>query len=209
MGAWFLKIDFSTILGVATINTFRKTKLCCRTLAPELDKHIEEGFCKWKEEDRLQKVMWEVLERSCVLEGHKKKAFARLNKSYDDAHLSASYGSSVAETPQMGMLQDFVKGWMLEFVMQTWTVLEHGIGATCRDEQVLFVTMLFQALCDPGVACLPHDIMSAVPAIPSAPWGYVAEAAEAVFRELDSMTEEEPAFKKQKPNQPIGLVLPQ
>merc|ERR1712190_210327 len=103
----------------------------------------------------------------------------------DEAHFRAPYGSHIAATQELGMLQDFVKGWITEFVERAWDVLFHGIGAgnASRDEQLLFLTIVFQSLASPERACLPHDLVSLIPNPPANPWPFVAEAAHAVLVE--------------------------
>merc|ERR550525_1550986 len=90
------------------------------------------------------------------------------------------------------MLQDFVKGWMTEFVTRSWDVLQHGVGSgngSSRDEKVLFVTVLFQLLTDATNACLPHALTSLIGTPPPSPWPFIAETSEAVFAEIDKQSE--------------------
>merc|ERR1719262_1306548 len=123
-----------------------------------IEKHIEEGVFKWQEEERIQKCFWEAVDTSGVQEKYKKKASNHLQKAFDEAYLKAPYGKCTGDTPEISLLMDFVQGWIAEFVQRAWDVLENGVGAGSKDEQILFVTVLFQNLCDPNVACVPYEI---------------------------------------------------
>merc|ERR1719433_786842 len=100
------------------------------------------------------------------------------------------------------MLHEFVKGWMTSFVRRAWDILQNGIvdGEASRDQMVLFTTVLFQHLTNAENAALPHDLTSIIEAPPPNPWPFIAEAAEAVYLELDAPkdTEGEPPAKAQK-----------
>merc|ERR1712084_103468 len=137
------------------------------------------------EEERKQTAMVEAVEVSGVAEDYKKKACQLLSKSFDDAHMKAPYGSTQADTPELAMLQDFVKGWMAEFVNRAWDTLENGCNAGSKDEQILFLTVLFQNLTDASTACVPLEIMKGLDSMPTAPWNFIAEAAESVMKEVD------------------------
>merc|ERR1712048_208826 len=86
--------------------------------------------------------VWETVENSGLPSQYYKKCNQHLLKAYDDSHINAKYGESQAENPNMGMLQDFVKGWMAEFVGRAWDILENGVGA--RDEQMNFIPNSFR-----------------------------------------------------------------
>lgn len=193
---WFLKVNFAGPLLAAVLHTFQGAKIFTRTLAPMLERHVEEGLFKWAEEERLQRVMWEALAASGVKESYQKKANQHLQKAYDEAHIKAPYGSTTAELPQLALLQDFVKGWMSDFVGRAWDVLAHGVGSgsATRDEQILFLTVLFQNLT--AAACLPHDLTVLIETPPPSPWAFIAVSAEAVFAEID--VAEEQAAKRRK-----------
>merc|ERR1711957_541767 len=89
-----------------------------------------------------------------------------LNTSYDDAHISASYGGSMAE-----------------FCGRAWDVLENGVGAT--EEQVNFTTNLFQTLSHPERSCLPHDLVASLEQHPPASWPFIAETTIEIFTEMN------------------------
>merc|ERR1712087_381223 len=114
--------------------------------------------------------------------------------------IKAPYGTTAAETAEMSMLQDFVKGWMQELVNRAWDILENGIpssgGTASREEQILFLTVLFQNLTDAANAALPHELTSVIETPPPTPWGFVAECAENVFQEMD-LTAQQAAINKE------------
>ncbi|CAK0848872.1 unnamed protein product [Prorocentrum cordatum] len=131
--------------------------------------YLETSVAQFREEQRVEKAVWDCIEQTGVKKSYTQKAFDKLTRSYDVAHFKAPYGTNAAETPELGMLQDFVQGWMFEFVKNAHDVLNSGVAGegssrTSRDEQVLFVTVLFQNLCDSKNACLPSDLTSLIPA---------------------------------------------
>merc|ERR1712039_722364 len=169
------------------LDTFENAKIFNRTLAPSVTKHVEEGLYKWQEEERITKAIWDSLIAVGVPESHRKKANKHLLQAYDEAH----YGSTPADSEEMSILQDFVKGWMLEFCGKAWDVIESGMGAGDRDSQVGFVASLFQTLCDPGVNCLPYEITNSLGGLPQAPWHYITECAGQVIDELSAPSEKQ------------------
>jgi len=201
---WLFKANFAGPMLAATLYTFRSAKIFTRTLRPMIEQYVEAGLFLWNEEERIQKAMWDAIVATGVKESHRKKANSHLAKAYDEAHLRAPFGSSLADTPELGQLQDFVRGWMSEFVRRGWDILENGIGsgAVTRDEQVLFVTVLFQTLTDAGNACLPHDLTSQIVTPPPSPWPYIATCAEAVFAEV--AVAEEQAWKRPRTTTPMA-----
>lgn len=205
---WLEKANFSGPLFAATLYAFQGAKIFTRTIQPIIEKHVEEALFNYKEEERIQKAMWDAVVACGVKESHRKKANNHLSKAYDEAHLKSNYGSSAAETPELGLLQDFVRGWMGEFVRRGWDVLENGIGngSVARDEQVLFVTVLFQTLTDAaGNACLPHDLTTQILVPPPSPWAYIGTCAEAVFADITAAEEQaQQAFKRPRTDKGMG-----
>jgi len=179
--SWFSRADFTQPMVIVVLHTFSQAKIFTRTLAPDIVKHVQEGIYKWQEEERITKSMWDAVVAVGVPSGHQKKANQHLMKSYDDAHFKSPYGSSPSDSEELSVLQDFVKGWMSEFIGRGWDVFENGMGATTKDAQIIFMTQLFQHLCDPGVNCLPYGITTALGGLPSAPWEFIAEAASLVI----------------------------
>jgi len=191
---WFTEADFSGALMVTAMYTFRGGKLFCRTLGPVLKRYVDDGVFRYREEERIQKAMWDAISISGLDESYQKKAAKHLQVAYDDAHMAAPYGSTSATTPEMGLVQDFVKAWMSNFVNKSWDVLENGVVGG-KDEQFAFLTTLFQYLTDPDRSCLPHDLTAQLEAPPPESWGYIGELAMKIFTDME---EEANRPKKQK-----------
>jgi len=196
---WFGKANLSGPLLAVALHTFSGAKVFTRTLAPMLELFVQEGLFKWAEEERISQGFWAALELAGVHENHRKKAKKHLEAAFDEAHMKAPYGSTAADTTEMCMLQDFVKGWMMDFVGRGYDVMQHGIGngSSTRDEHILFLTVLFQYLTSPEHACLPSDLTALIETPPASPWSFIAECAEAIFRERD-------AAQKAERHQPPG-----
>jgi len=198
---WFLQVNFTNPLLLIVLHILSASKIFARTLKPQLIKYIEDGFFKWQEEERVTKAIFDVIELSGIPENMRKKANQHLMKAYDDAHMKAPFGSTTNESPELAVLQDFVKGWMAEFVGRAaWDVLD-GLTDNSKESQVSQVTVLFQNLLDPSVAVIPADIAtevmsSSVGALPASPWNFIDVTASEVFAELEAMNQ--PGMKKRK-----------
>jgi len=190
--AWFQQANFTAALCLVAEQIFSNAKLFARMLAPMMHKYVEDALFRFREEERILNAVWETIENSGLSSAYHKKCNSHLTRSYDEAHISAPYGQHVAEKAEFGLLQDFLKGWMSEFISRAWDVLENGVGG--RDEQVNFVTNLFQTLAHPERKCLPHDLLASLDSPPPASWSFVGEAVIAIFTENDM---ERPS-KKQK-----------
>lgn len=187
---WLEKVNLAAPLLAAALHTFNGSKIFTRTLAPMLPKYVEEALFGYAEEERVTKAMFDAVIASGVKDNMHKKCSNLLAKSYDSAHVKAPYGSTAADSADMGMLQDFVKGWMFEFCMIAREILMYGVGSIedkpSRGDQILFVTVLFQNLTDARNAALPHELTSLIETPPPSPWAFIAESAEAVFDDVDS-----------------------
>lgn len=192
--AWFTEADFSGALMVTAMFTFRGGKLFCKTLGPVLKRYVDDGVFRYREEERIQKAMWDAVSISGLDDSYHKKATKHLQAAYDEAHMAAPYGSTTAETPEMGLVCDFVKCWMKDFVTKAWDVLEHGVVGG-KDEQFAFLTTLFQYLTDPERSCLPHDLAAQLPAPPPQNWAFIGELTMQIFQEME---QEAAARKKRK-----------
>jgi len=181
---WFTEADFSGALMVTAMYTFRGGKLFCRTLGPVLKRYVDDGVFRFREEERIQKAMWDAVSISGLNESYQKKAAKHLQAAYDEAHMSAPYGSTQASSPEMGLVQDFVKCWMTEFISKSWDVLENGVVGG-KDEQFAFMTTLFQYLTDPDRSCLPHDLTAQLEAPPPESWGFIGELAMKIFTDME------------------------
>jgi len=98
-----------------------------------------------------------------------------LLESYNEAHFKAPYGSHrIYENPEIGMLMDFVKGWMQDFT-------NRGVGVITstadKGQEVTWLAMLFQNLCSPERACLPHELTAMIKEPPKSPWPFIHECA--------------------------------
>merc|ERR1712187_35457 len=152
-----------------------------RTLKPVVQKTVEDAVARFREEDRVQKGLWEAVVISGLPDAYQKNAFKHLQNSFDRAHMAAPYGSTTADTVELGLVQDFVKGWMEEFAGRAWTVLNEGVSAD-REEQYAFLTTLFQHLTDPEQCCLPFELVSQPGAMPPESWSFVADTAMAILK---------------------------
>jgi len=181
---WFSKVDFIEPLTVAVDHVFKGQKVCTRLVYPMMRSVVEEAVFKYREEERIDKALWQAVELAGTQETHKKKCVQHLAKSYDEAFQKSEYGKFPTEPPGQGLIQDFVYGWMSDFAMRANDVLSYGVpnGGT-TDQQILFLATLFQALCEPSNSCIPFDLASQVESMPPAPWAFVNEAATMIFNE--------------------------
>lgn len=198
---WFSKVSFSNVLLMMVLHTFQGSKIFYRVLKPQVVKYIEEGFFKWQEEERITACIAQAVAVSGITASFQDKARKALAKGYDEAHFNAPYGSTTNDSPELAVLQDFVKGWMTEFVAKGWDVLENGLGGegeTDRSRMVSVLATLFQNLLDPNVACMPSDIATEVSnvlgGLPASPWPFVDEAAAAVYAQAEAAAQ--PKAKK-------------
>jgi len=200
---WFMQVNFTQPLLSCVLWTFSSAKIFNRTLKPTLLKYIEEGLFRWGEEKRITEGMSNVVKLSAIEEGFHKKANQHLTKSYDLAHFTADFGKSTApEGEIMGLLQDFVKGWMKEFCDHAWDVLENGLPDPSKEGQISQITVLFQNLLHPQNAIIPVDIATEMAQaglkVPDSPWPYIDEAAIALFKEREDQEAQAAANKKRK-----------
>jgi len=186
--AWFTEADFSGALMVTAMYTFRGGKLFSRTLGPVLKRYVDDGVFRYREEERIQKAMWDAISISGLNESYQKRAAKHIQVAYDEAHMAAPYGSTTASSPEMGLVQDFVKSWMTEFVNRSWDVLENGVVGG-KDEQFAFLTTLFQYLTDPDRSCLPHDLTAQLESPPPESWGFIGELAMKIFTDMEAASE--------------------
>merc|ERR1712232_369119 len=157
------------------------TMFMCRTLKPVVQKTVDDAIARFREEERVQKGLWEAIIISGLPESFQKTAFKHLQNSFDRAHMNAPYGSCKAETPEIGLVQDFVKGWMEDFCGRAWHALHEGVGED-QEEQYAFLTTLFQHLTDPEQCCLPFELVSQPGAMPPESWSFVADTAMAILK---------------------------
>merc|ERR1712203_1047732 len=63
--------------------------------------------------------------------------------------------------------------------MQEFTNRAHGIQGACseRGQEVTWIAMLFQNLCSPERACLPHELTAMIKDPPKTPWDFINQCA--------------------------------
>ena len=127
---WFLEAGFSVHLYQACKGTFFcGGMLFRRTLAPTMKRYVDEALVRFREEERFSRCMFEVLGAAGLSdETYKKKANNHTATAFEEAHMNSSDGTMVAASPEVAMLQEFIKGWMTEFVSCSWDVLENGVN---------------------------------------------------------------------------------
>lgn len=180
---WFHEANFTDPLYHAIMSTFenKMQTFMSRLLKPVIQKTIDDAVARFREEERIQKALYEAVQISGLPEAHHKKCRQHLEHSYDRAHMGASYGSTKAASVELGLVQDFVKGWMETFCHRAWSVLNDGVSNDI-EEQYAFLTTLFQHLTDPEQCCLPFELVSQPGAMPPENWAFVAEAAMQILK---------------------------
>jgi len=181
---WLAEVDWTSAFVAQAKYTFGGTKLVVRTLQPALRKFIEDAIFRHKEEERITKVFEEALTLTGLSETYVKRAQKNLDYSYNEAHMAAPYGSTGAATPELGLVQDFVKHWMTEFAARSWDILEQGVEGVPED-RYHFMTNLFTYMCDPNRSLLPQDVVSQLEAPPPENWPFIQEQAMASLKELE------------------------
>lgn len=185
---WLYKVNLTKPLYCSAKHTFGDTPLFTRVLAPAFERYVEEAIFTWAEDERINKGIEDVVEVLDVRDTHKKKAVNFLQKAFGEAHFKSPFGTHASEDPGVGMLMDFVKGWMAEFVNPGYTVLSMGIGngAASKPEQINFLVVLFQTLISPERACLPRQLLSMITTPLPTPWPFLKDCAERIFTEYNS-----------------------
>lgn len=178
---WFGEANFTDPLTHASIVCFEKAKFLCRVTKPMLRRTVDTCIARFREEERIQKVLWEAVVISGLPDSSQKGAWKHLQNSYDSSHLSAEFGVCKAEPAELGYVQDFVKYWMTDFARRASDVLYNSVGEQ-QDQQYAFLTTLFQHLTEPEQCCLPHDLVSQPGAAPPENWAFVAETAMAILK---------------------------
>jgi len=180
--AWVSVADFSGALMVAAMHTFRDGSVFCRILGPLLKRYIDESICKYNEEERVQKVMYDAISVSGLLENLHKRALKNLSAAFDEAHMSAPYGQYISQSQQLGAAQAFVRFWMEEFTSKSWDMLEGSLSGGF--EQSAWLANLFKYLIDPDRSVLPPDVAAQSP-VPQN-WDFVEVQAREVLSRLVS-----------------------
>lgn len=184
---WFPRVEVVEPLLVACTHIFKGKKCCTRLVTPLMRPYVEDGVFKYREEERIDKNFWSTIECAGTLDTHRKKGHKNLQTSYDEAFSKAEYGQYPTDPPGLGLIQDFLFFWMSDFVGRSHDVLTYGVpNGHGTQVQKLYVTTLFQALCDPTNNCIPYDLLSQVENMPPAPWYFIAEAVEIIFKKKEA-----------------------
>lgn len=194
---WYMQVDVAAPLKAAAMAIFQNSKLFSRMLAPMMDRYVEESVFRFREDERFQVVLWEIVEKA-EMQDHKycKKTYQYLQKAYEDAHTQTEFGETKADEPALGVVQDFVKSWISLFVGRAWDVLENGVGGGVA-AQAAWVTKLFQSLLHPDRCCLSYDLVSSLANPLPAEWDFINDVACNILAEAHT---EQPSKKKTKTN---------
>merc|ERR1711907_550898 len=83
---WFLEIYLSEAIALAAIDTFKGGALFKRTVAPIIVTHVDEAIFRYREEERLQRVLWDGISTVGIKADFLKKANKHLQTSFEAAH---------------------------------------------------------------------------------------------------------------------------
>jgi len=183
---WFDKVSFNGALLMLVVHTFPSGKIFTRTLKTEIMPFIDEGLLTWSEEERIVRQFYKSFEAAGIPEKQQKKFNQHLLAAYDEAHFNSPYGTveyGESLTPEVAMIQEFVKGWMAHFASKGYAVLENGLGDSSPAALVAALTTIFQTLLDPDSPCLPLCVQ---PALPAAPWQWIEQCANEVVAEASA-----------------------
>ena len=183
---WLENIDLTAPLFAAALHTFNGSSVHA---------YVSETLFRYARGVKpINKAIFDAVIASGVKDNMQKKASQHIAKAYDTAHVNAPYGSATADAAELALLQDFIKGWMTEFCTVGEEVLRYGIGTSegkpNKGDQILFLTVLFQKLTEPGNPVLPHELTSLIATPPPSPWAFIAETAEAVFVDVENKARE-------------------
>lgn len=184
---WFVEADFTPALMVSAMHSFRNSYVFVRTLGPFVKRYVDSAVSRYREEQRIQKVMWDAVSTSSLSSSFHKSVCESLQATYDEAHVAAPYGSNAAATPELGLLQDFVTCWMTDFVSKTWDVLENGVAGG-KEQHQSFLLSLFFHLTDPSRSILPGQMLKALQTPIPASWEFIGVVAEAVLKEMEEQS---------------------
>jgi hypothetical protein len=184
---WFLEADFSGALMVATLHAFRSSRTFCRTLGPLLKRYVDDSLFQYREEERRQKVMWDATSISGLPESYHKRANKNLLAAYDEAHMSAPYGEYLAQSPELGTAQAFVKFWMDDFASKSWDIFEMGVPGG-REEHFALLTNLFFYMTDPERSVLPNELLGQLTTPVPQRWQFVETQALELVNKLSGQS---------------------
>ena len=106
-------------------------------MAPTMKRYVDEALFMFREEERFSRCMSEVLGAAGLTdETYKEKATNHMETAIEEAHTNSLDGTVVAASPEVGMLQEFIRGWMTDLVSCSWDVLGNGVN-TVPKAQIL------------------------------------------------------------------------
>jgi hypothetical protein len=151
--------------------------------------YVQQSLWRFREEDRVQRNMWEAVEVCGLPEEYHKKANGQLQRAYDEAHLNnLSELSSVEAVDATFCLRTFVRHWMHEWTRRAWETLKLALGNNNYDQRVLFLTAFFQYMTHPDRSCLPITLLARIPPpdLPTVDWPFIAEVATMVCADMQA-----------------------
>lgn len=190
--AWLTSANFAEPLGIAARNIFRSGKLFARTAATSIRGFVDEALFRLKEDDRVGQLMRKAVGAvsNLVPTPFDQLALGHLEGAYDEVHLNAPWGSHGAPSAEglpsleLGLVQDFVKGWMVEFIKRAQLDVLPCVGQT-QDEQVTFVTLLFEFLTNSQTCAIPYDLVSCLTIALPEKWPFIHKSAMKVIMGIE------------------------
>lgn len=182
--AWLASTNLAQPLGIVARNIFRSGKVFSRTAATSIKGFIDESLFRLREEDRVEQLMRKAVGAvsNLVPAPFDQLALGHLEGAYDEVHLNAPWGSHGAPSAEglpsleLGLVKDFVKGWMVEFIKRAQLDVLPCVGQT-SEEQVTFVTLLFEFLTNSQTCAIPYDLVSSLTISLPEKWPFIHQSA--------------------------------
>jgi hypothetical protein len=179
---WLNQVDFANALMALALYHFKSAKIMSRTIRPVLKRYVDEAQARFREEERIDKIVWEILAIWVQDKNQQKKCYKHLMFAYDEAHMSAPYGSTVTTT-ELGWVQDFVKFWISQFVVRGWDVFVNTVGDGMQ-EQFQLIQGIFSGVLDPSASILPADLTTQLEALPPDGMNFVGDQIMVALTEM-------------------------
>jgi len=195
---WFTIANFTEPIALAAVETFKGTHLFHRIVAPSIMKYVSDAIHRYREEERITQVLWDAVADLGLSADYQKKCNKHLQLAYDQAHVAAEYGTNLGDTPELGMVEDFLTAWMSDFVKRSWDILENGIRPSDPHDQIWFLTRIFHYLTDPSHSCIPTTLLESLECPPPAGWPFISEELISIHAEAHA-----PAPKKGAAGRPL------
>lgn len=181
---WFMEADFSGALMVVTMHTIGGAKVLCRTLGPLLKRYIDDSVFKYKEEERVQKVMWDAIVGTGLNDNYHKRINKALLAAYDEAHMNAHYGECLAQSAEVGSAMAFIKFWIEDFADKSWDIIEAALVGN-RQARYAFLAGLFHYMTDPQRSILPHEVLRQLLGPVPQNWDFIDTQVHEVVNKLE------------------------